>query len=315
MPGVDSVRNPAGAEWLKDIALRDLTLQERHAACVDAKGDVYQWGAGFSPSFTEPTITLRNKVRIYSPPSHICPDQLVLYVRRTSPRLLPLPLASSRFLTRARSTSFPHPLTRRSCPRGNRHQRAAPGLASLAAIARQSTSWSFLQTLRLAGVKSTPLTSFALTRYHANIYVFSRFVELKAGAHHLLARTSSGRTFAHPLSPLANTHGQLGLRTITIPSTSATTSPASASSNTRTDLELAPIASQRSRNTAPPLRIRALGEAAKPAVPDDIRWCDQLFELPALRGVNVAQVATGARSSFVRTADGHVLGWGANEYG
>jgi hypothetical protein len=170
MPGVDSVRNPAGAEWLKDIALRDLTLQERHAACVDARGDVYQWGAGFSPSSTEPTITLRNKVRINSPPLvSVCPDRPPFYAHRTSHRSLPPLLASSRFPTLARFTSSLHPPTRRSCPLGNRHQRAAPGSASLAAIAKQSTLWSSLQTFRLAGVKSTPLPSLTPTRYRADI--------------------------------------------------------------------------------------------------------------------------------------------------
>jgi hypothetical protein len=36
---------------------------------------------------------------------------------------------------------------------------------------------------------------------------------------------------------------------------------------------------------------------------------------PALRGVKVVQIAAGARSSFVRTDTGRVLGWGANDYG
>lgn len=59
---MDSVRYPVGAEFLKDVALRDLALAEQHAACVDARGDVYQWGDGFSSSSRKPTLTLRNKV-------------------------------------------------------------------------------------------------------------------------------------------------------------------------------------------------------------------------------------------------------------
>lgn len=46
-----------------------------------------------------------------------------------------------------------------------------------------------------------------------------------------------------------------------------------------------------------------------------IRFCPHFFEISILKGVNVAQVATGARTSFVRTSTGRVLGWGANEYG
>lgn len=71
-PEVESVRTPSVAVWLQNIALRDLALHENHAACVDARGDIYQWGDGFfgpqsvsaddSPN-RRPTRTLRGKVR------------------------------------------------------------------------------------------------------------------------------------------------------------------------------------------------------------------------------------------------------------
>jgi len=49
---------------------------------------------------------------------------------------------------------------------------------------------------------------------------------------------------------------------------------------------------------------------------DEIRYCDQLFEVPALKGVHIAQAVAGDRSSYVRTSkEGRVLGWGANEFG
>lgn len=69
----ESVRTPAVAAWLEDVALRDLVLHEKHAACIDAKGDVYQWGDGFfgtsnsseRPSSSgRPSLTLRGKVFI-----------------------------------------------------------------------------------------------------------------------------------------------------------------------------------------------------------------------------------------------------------
>lgn len=48
----------------------------------------------------------------------------------------------------------------------------------------------------------------------------------------------------------------------------------------------------------------------------DIRYCDMLFEVPSLKGVDAAQVVAGARSSYVRTKkEGRVLGFGANEFG
>jgi alpha-tubulin suppressor-like RCC1 family protein len=72
-PGVQRVQYPVNASWLKDVALRDLALHERHAACVDARGDVYQWGDGFfgsSPTSKsepqEPRLTLRGHVRRFT---------------------------------------------------------------------------------------------------------------------------------------------------------------------------------------------------------------------------------------------------------
>lgn len=60
------IRIPSVAEWLDGVALRDLALHRDHAACVDAKGDVYQWGTQYSGSNIEktfkPTLTLREKV-------------------------------------------------------------------------------------------------------------------------------------------------------------------------------------------------------------------------------------------------------------
>jgi len=46
-----------------------------------------------------------------------------------------------------------------------------------------------------------------------------------------------------------------------------------------------------------------------------IHWCTRLYEIPALCGVEVSQIAAGARNSFIRTATGRVLGWGANDHG
>jgi alpha-tubulin suppressor-like RCC1 family protein len=68
-PGIVSVRVPSVAEWLQNVALRDLALHENHAACVDARGDVYQWGNGFFGSISnynrdrKPTIALQGKVQ------------------------------------------------------------------------------------------------------------------------------------------------------------------------------------------------------------------------------------------------------------
>lgn len=52
----------------KGVALRDLAFHEKHAACVDAAGNLYQWGDGFfgdkeDQKVQEPVLTLIGKVR------------------------------------------------------------------------------------------------------------------------------------------------------------------------------------------------------------------------------------------------------------
>ena len=64
----ESLRSPSPLPWLDGVALRDLVLHETHAACVDARGDVYQWGnvSAQGSVVTQPIRTLRGKVRAWS---------------------------------------------------------------------------------------------------------------------------------------------------------------------------------------------------------------------------------------------------------
>jgi hypothetical protein len=59
---IDNFRVPVIAQWLDGVALRDLSIHRDHAACVDARGDVYQWGQGHSTEESRPSLTLRGKV-------------------------------------------------------------------------------------------------------------------------------------------------------------------------------------------------------------------------------------------------------------
>lgn len=62
----ESLKSPSRLPWLDGVALRDLVLHETHAACVDARGDVYQWGDVSTRGniLTQPVRTLRGKVRV-----------------------------------------------------------------------------------------------------------------------------------------------------------------------------------------------------------------------------------------------------------
>ncbi|KAI0637148.1 regulator of chromosome condensation 1/beta-lactamase-inhibitor protein II [Trametes polyzona] len=154
-----------------------------------------------------------------------------------------------------------------------------------------------------------------------------KFVQISAGTDHMLALTSEGRTFAHPITLNANSHGQLGFRKCDVPSPADLIHFHLPHKHPRVPLELTPrsIADPyakaspaiRPAGSAPRNSEALIGKDAAAAGLDDtnIRFSDKLFEVPALRGVKVERVATGGRSSFVKTAGGKVLGWGANEFG
>jgi len=126
--------------------------------------------------------------------------------------------------------------------------------------------------------------------------------------------TSKNRTFAHPVNKNANAYGQLGFRKFEIPDPTVH-HPA----KSHLGVELIP------KSTADPYARSSRSSRPSPAPTmsdnligiDDtsIRFCPYLFEIPVLKGVDVAQITAGGRNSFARTTTGRVLGWGANEYG
>jgi len=133
-----------------------------------------------------------------------------------------------------------------------------------------------------------------------------KFVSVSAGEHHLLALTSRGRTFAHPLSHKANSYGQLGVRNLEF-----SVGDASNVIDLVPDVVKDPCVLSGLRGRAPPPRQVALAVVES----KDLEGCNVLFEIPALNGIRISQIATGSRTSFARTFDGRVLGWGANEFG
>lgn len=287
-PGVQQVQYPVNASWLKDVALRDLRLHERHAACVDAKGDVYQWGDGFFGSNPtsksepqEPKLTLRG--------------HNIIQLQLTESRIYALSASGKIYVIAA-----------------NAEQQKMPSSKPLPA---STTSWWGPWTWGTQG----NVIEIAEIAPKQKLGRGEQFVSISAGKNHLLALTSSGRTMVHPMNKNANTHGQLGLRKFDIPTASSSTDIASPP---RIPVELVPRAVADPFATASPF-----SRSAASAVPsststnidgiDDqhIRFSDALFEIPSLKGIKVSQIAAGDRTSFVVTDSGRVLGWGANEFG
>ncbi|KAI0080581.1 RCC1/BLIP-II [Panus rudis PR-1116 ss-1] len=280
----ESVKTPTTAKWLQDVALRDLALHERHAACVDAKGDVYQWGDGYfgdsaGSSDRKPALTLRGKN--------------IVKLQVTPTRVFALS-ASGRIYALASEAA------KQTLPVGGQTPASTPWW---------STGWLWDEEQSVDFTEITPNEKLGMRE---------KFVSIAAGNDHLLALTSSGRTFAHPVNLNANAYGQLGLRKFDIPDPNSTAHPPG---HARLPIELTPkaIADPYAKST-PAIRRRSDSEssaASDVTTFDDksIRFSDKLFEIPALQGIKIDKIAAGARTSFVKTEDGRVLGWGANEYG
>ncbi|KAF4608721.1 hypothetical protein EYR40_001068 [Pleurotus pulmonarius] len=278
---VDSFRIPTVAAWLQNVALRDLALHKKHAACVDARGDVYQWGEGFSGAENakvdgKPTLTLRGK--------NIISLQLTegkLYALSASGKVYVLASdAAAQFLPVGKPTPASTPWW--------------------------STGWMWGEEEEVDFAEVTPNCQLAWGE---------KITSISAGEYHLLALTSAGRTFAHPVTKDANAYGQLGLRKLDVPDHSERlhVGPHAA----RKTIELVPKSiTDPYAKSSPYIRTSTPSANQLEAIPDtSIRFCDRLYEIPSLKGIEIAQIAAGGRSSFARTSTGRVLGWGANEFG
>lgn len=355
----ESIRSPMVASFLENVPLRDLALHEQHAACVDARGDVYQWGDGFydassnaEPEGRGPKLTLSGKVCLTTAPTTIVHSSTVLFqlqniteIKLTDSRLFALSSSGKVYvLSSQASRQNPSPAVSSGSPWwGTGWLWGDDALAADFIELKPSDALSRGEKYVIPQQFSPPILSR-----------LPRFVSIAAGRDHLLALTSSGRTFAHPINKNANTHGQLGFRKFDIPDPSSPSTSTTSSSSSRMNVELTPRSAidphaNKARYTRQNTRanhwfesgLPGTSEQGAPAAPapedrvlvglsnnlvgvsenlagvddDKIGFCDKLFEVPSLKGVRIEQIAAGARSSYVKTDTGRVLGWGANEYG
>ncbi|KIJ69336.1 hypothetical protein HYDPIDRAFT_123692 [Hydnomerulius pinastri MD-312] len=286
VPGVETVQLPSNVKWLQNVALRDMALHERHAACVDARGDVYQWGDGFfgfiSGSASEakvPKATLRGKN--------------IIKLQLTDSRVYALSASGKIYVFSA-----------------NEEQQGLPtGKPTTSSTPWWGTGWIWGE--------EQAVIDFSEISPKEKLNWGETFTSIAAGRNHLLALTSEGRTFTHPMNKNANSHGQLGLRRFDVPA-----SPTQITSPSRIAVELVPksVADPYAKTTpfsrsSAPSGPSGVSENLDAINDQHIRFSDTLFEIPSLKGVKVAQIAAGSRSSYINTDSGRVLGWGANEYG
>ncbi|GJJ12017.1 hypothetical protein Clacol_006255 [Clathrus columnatus] len=247
--------------------LKDLVFSVNHAACIDARGDVYQWGDGFFGSDVienrRPQLTLKGKSII-----SLAVTPTKIFALSKSGKVFAL----SAFQKEQSESATPSPW------------------------------WSFFSSPSLQPYFSQLDTDVPLQSGE-------RVTSISAGTNHLLALTTHGRVFAHPVTRHANLHGQLGMRKITVqdPTDKLQRIPVELNPVTMGDERRVGSARHEYQSTITP---------EYPINDKRVGYCDRLFEVPVLRGIEVQKIAAGDRTSFVVTRQqGRVLGWGANEFG
>ncbi|KZO95773.1 RCC1/BLIP-II protein [Calocera viscosa TUFC12733] len=177
----NTIRSPQPLPHLSGVALRDLALHEKHGACVDAAGNVYQWGDGFFEATVEgarqPKLTLKGK------------DIKSLSV--TAKKVYALSNSGKVYVLSADES---------------RQWDVKP----------KPSSWWTLSWLW----RSEPTVDHVELKPDSPMAKRERITSISAGRDHVLALTSAGRTFTHAANANANAYGQLGINYILIPSPS-----------------------------------------------------------------------------------------------
>ncbi|KZT57038.1 RCC1/BLIP-II protein [Calocera cornea HHB12733] len=180
-----NIRSPQPLPHLSGVALRDLALHEKHGACVDAAGNVYQWGDGFfeaaEKGARKPKLTLKGK------------DIQNLSV--TAKKVYALSKSGKVYVLSADEA------------------RQEEGKQEPAAW------WTFAWIWR-----SQPTVGHVELKPDSALARREKFTSISSGKDHLLALTSAGRAFSHAVNANANAYGQLGFDRISIASPSSPSS-------------------------------------------------------------------------------------------
>ncbi|KAF8682603.1 ERAP1-like C-terminal domain [Rhizoctonia solani] len=180
--GKDTIRTPEDVISWTGLALRDLAFHEKHAACVDAAGDVYQWGDAYygeGNSSGGPQRTLSGK------------------------NVSQIALSAARVFALSEKTGKIYVLSQDS-EKQTRNDTT------------EGSWWN------LGGwLGGNFLVDYLELKVDSKLNRGEKFTSISAGRDHLIALTSQGRTFSLPISISANTYGQLGFRKFTLPDSTA----------------------------------------------------------------------------------------------
>lgn len=338
-PSVTLIRSPRSIPFFDGVALRDICLQEKHGVAVDAQGDVYQWGLGFfDPSVREMTA-------IEDVPLGRRREKAAANVRAplgdTATLVLnPVKTLKGKNIIKVEATEEKiYALSK------DGHVYVFSAVQQLQQKPKYP-DWSS-NPFKLFNAFASPTIDHEVLHPAPSAHWGSteKVQDIVAGSHHLLTVTNKGRTFATPIGDEGNAFGQLGTRRVWL---NAPKTPDSKAGHVETLLEPRVFAELEANHGGRPVstlvpsgwlpapssetdrtsKPKASSEPAfqtstdQPPPPKplteptgSIRWCTTLHEIPALRNLNIVQIAAGSEHSLARTYDGRVLAWGRHTHG
>jgi alpha-tubulin suppressor-like RCC1 family protein len=343
-PTTTFVKSPRSIPYFDGMALRDISMEERHGAAVDANGDVMQWGLGFFDSALEFSIQQGNL------------DDVPLGRRREKEKaneMTPRGSLGAQAIAPVKTL------------KGKNIVKLATSDTKIYALSKSGKVYVFstVQARQWPGKKASwsfdPLTLFGAfasgTIDHeelkpvaaAKLASGEHICDIRAGSHHLLALSNKGRTFSAPLDTDGNAYGQLGTRRVVLGSdghfvetvmeprmlTEVEQRPTFRQAQVLPDWALPPGLEGNSQSKKPSMgpenrgiyvrtRTNTNDQPSEAGVADqvvppaaNIRYCTTLHEIPTLKGLQVEQIAAGSDHSIARTSRGQVLGWGRQTHG
>ncbi|SPC67274.1 related to FMP25 - mitochondrial inner membrane protein involved in assembly of cytochrome bc1 complex [Ustilago sp. UG-2017b] len=338
-PSVTLIRSPRSIPFFDGVALRDICLQEKHGVAVDAEGDVYQWGLGFfDPSVREMTaiedVPLGRKrekatANVRAPlggtatfvlnPVKTLKGKNIIKVEATEEKIYALSKDGHVYVFSA-----------------VQQLQSKPKYPGLSANPSKLFNAFASPTIDHEVLHPAPSAHWGSTE---------KVQDVVAGSHHLITVTNKGRTFATPIGDEGNAFGQLGTRRVWL---NAPKTPDSKAGHVETLLEPRVFAELEANHGGRPVstlvpsgwlpapstetdRTSKPKSSSEPAFETNtdqapppkpltepigsIRWCTTLHEIPALRNLNIVQIAAGSEHSLARTHDGRVLAWGRHTHG
>jgi alpha-tubulin suppressor-like RCC1 family protein len=208
------VRSPRSIPYFDGMALRHILLEEKHAAAIDANGDLLQWGLGF---FDASCRTKKSSV------SSGAIDEVPLGRRRDKIRANELtPLGSEAAQPRIPIKTL----------QGKNLVKVVGSDTKVYALSKKGdvyvlsaleilqqpgklAPWS-LNPFKLFGLFASRMPDHEKLSAAANCKLSrgEKVIDIDAGVSHFVAVTNKGRTFSCPIDSRANDYGQLGTKRV-----------------------------------------------------------------------------------------------------